>query len=99
MADSQTIAKTIKSGRRRVGLSQARAAADVGVQRLQWIRWERGENVPSEDNRPRVAAILGIAEAAITPDDDPADDPLTRAIRSLVEREVERALRNAVASV
>jgi len=87
------IGRTIKKARRRRGLSQEAAAAAVGVKRLQWIRWEHGHNAPSDENRPKVAALLGCTEAALKYPHGQKSDPLTLLIRDIVEREVARALK------
>lgn len=94
MAELADIADTIKRARKKRGISQERAAREVGVQRLQWIRWERGENAPSDENRPKVAALLGIGERSLICTSDEKIDPFTLMIRQTVEREVARALRS-----
>lgn len=95
MAELADIAQTIKSARLRQGISQANAAAEIGVQRLQWVHWEAGRIAPSDENRPKVAALLDIDERKLRRDPGPRVDPLTRMIREIVESEVERALRRA----
>jgi transcriptional regulator with XRE-family HTH domain len=91
MATQEQIKTTIKRGRLRRGDSQEAAAEIVGVQRLQWIRWEKGTNVPSTVMRRALAAYLEVPEHALMLDPDTAaDDPLTRQIRAIVRDEIER---------
>jgi DNA-binding XRE family transcriptional regulator len=40
-------------------VSQARMAAELGVHRLTFIRWENGTNEPRGENRVRYARLLG----------------------------------------
>ena len=41
------------------GVSQVRMAAELGVHRLTFVRWENGIHEPRGDNRTRYASLLG----------------------------------------
>lgn len=74
-------AAKLKSARRRVGKSQERIAAEVGTSRRHWIRWERGDHLPSADFLARIGEATGqpdaFAEERPTLDeDDEESDPL-----------------------
>jgi transcriptional regulator with XRE-family HTH domain len=51
-------AKTRRAIRLAAGVSQSRMAAELGVHRLTFVRWESGEHEPREGNRERYAELL-----------------------------------------
>lgn len=60
-----TTAQLIARERIRIRKTQAQLAALVGVKRITVARWEHGSHLPGEDSLPRLAAVLGIREAAL----------------------------------
>ncbi len=52
--------------RRNAGLTQAKVAEIVGVDRSQIVRWEQGETDPRGDNRRRYAEALRAMQGAKT---------------------------------
>ena len=51
-------AKTRRAIRLAAGVSQARMAAELGVHRLTFIRWENGTHEPRGDSAERYARLL-----------------------------------------
>src|SRR4051812_40759482 len=64
------IGQAIKAARLQKKLSQERAASLVATSRFQWIRWEKGENVPGGVYAQRIADVLGIDRAALELNED-----------------------------
>ena len=51
----------------RVGLSQARLARTLGVDRMQVVRWVQGEHTPMPERRQEIAVIIdGWTDAEVT---------------------------------
>lgn len=95
-------AALIKKARRNTGLSQEKAARQVGCSRLQWINWEQGVHRPDKYANALVE-VLGLDAKKLKAADGGEDldeaslmAPLTRAINDLVEAQVDRALRDRV---
>jgi transcriptional regulator with XRE-family HTH domain len=74
------IAGRIKRARLRKGLSQAACAELVGVSRMMWLRYERGDGMPSGGNAERLAELLEIPVALFAPSQEgPSRDVLALA--------------------
>lgn len=52
-------AERLKSARLRSGKSQEQIAEEVGTSRRHWIRWERGDHLPTMTFIQRIAAATG----------------------------------------
>jgi transcriptional regulator with XRE-family HTH domain len=73
-------AALIKSARLRKGLSQEKAAQQVGCSRLQWINWEQGVHRPGR-HAAALAGVLGITLDELRAADDEEEaalQPLSR---------------------
>lgn len=88
-------AAKLRSARLRVGKSQERIAAEVGTSRRHWIRWEKGDHLPSPEFMERIGEATGQPEAfqqesGVGQDDEEADPvaALMSAIRRVVRDEV-----------
>lgn len=69
-----TTAETIRSARKRKGLTIPALAAKVGVAPRTVIRWEGGDSLPWAQHLIALAHVLGIAPRLLAiPSDD--DDP------------------------
>lgn len=65
------IAKRIKDGRQRLGMTEAQFAAAVGISRGAVYQWEAGLTAPRRANAPRVAELLGITVSQLmSPEED-----------------------------
>lgn len=64
MSDS-TIADLIRAERKARGVSQARAAEDLGVSGLTFGYWERGVNIPAIRYRARLSRWLQMGSREI----------------------------------
>jgi transcriptional regulator with XRE-family HTH domain len=65
----------LRSARLRTGKSQERIAVEVGTSRRQWLRWEGGYHLPSQEYLDRIGAAVGqenlfAADGDGTPEDD-----------------------------
>lgn len=60
---SPAIARAIRTD---AGVSQARAAREIGVHRLTVVRWETGERKPTGANRVEYARLLERMREAVT---------------------------------
>jgi HTH-type transcriptional regulator/antitoxin MqsA len=56
--------KVRRAIRRAAGVSQVRMAAELGVHRLTFVRWENGTIEPRDRNRERYAKLLGDLQQA-----------------------------------
>lgn len=96
-------AALIRSARRRKGISQATAAANIGCSRLQVIRWEQGLHRPDPLGLgPVVADVLGIEPSRLASADEDDDEEaaavrdLARALQAEVRRQVHAALERSL---
>lgn len=94
----------LKSARLRAGKSQERIAAEVGTSRRHWIRWERGEHIPSSEFLARIGEATGQPEEFVAEEDD--EEPqvpreifggLIDAVRHIVREELSGMQRQDVA--
>jgi transcriptional regulator with XRE-family HTH domain len=60
-----TTAELIARARIRSRKTQAQLAALVGVKRITVARWEHGSHLPGDGSVLRLAAVLGLREAAL----------------------------------
>ena len=75
-------AAIIRSARLRKGMSQERAASEVGCSRLQFIRWEQGIHKPNPDGLGRqLVDVLGLDKSALEGADE--DEEAALPMRSL----------------
>lgn len=92
-------ARKLRSARLRTGKSQERIAAEVGTSRRHWIRWERGDHLPSSEFLARIGEATGqpeefAEERTAEDDDDEESDPvahLMSALRRVVREELKGA--------
>ena len=75
----------IRSIRRKIGASQAQAAAIVGVQRNTWARWERGERRPHRALQGLIRLMPKPERAADKVPDVHQDEPLSWVVRRFTE--------------
>lgn len=90
-------AAKLKSARRRAGKSQERIAAEVGTSRRHWIRWERGDHLPSAEFLARIGEATGqpgafAEERPALDEDDEESDPLTHSFAIPVNVSIDYAL-------
>ncbi len=78
----EEIGGRIRQLRIQAGISQERAAAHAGVSRITWQRYETGEDNPSAQRIPAVAAALDAPIAAIFRADAIADLTLSDETRA-----------------
>jgi transcriptional regulator with XRE-family HTH domain len=86
----------LRSARLRSGKSQERIAAEVGTSRRHWIRWERGDHLPSSEFMAKIGEATGQPEAfaeftVVVDDADEESDPvadLMAALRRVVREEL-----------
>lgn len=99
MARHERIGNAIRSARKRRGWSQDELARRVGASgRLTVIRWEQGIHRPT-DYVDQLADVLGLEPELLADDDSEDRDvyaPLTRAVQTIVEAQVEKALKQRV---
>jgi transcriptional regulator with XRE-family HTH domain len=95
--EKMRMAASLLAARKRAGMSQERAAAQVGTSRRHWIRWESGETMPNPLYLERIAAVLAAPELLDTDDEEEAQvavdlmAPLTRALQDFVRTELAKA--------
>lgn len=92
------MAASLLAARKRAGMSQERAALNVGTSRRHWIRWESGETMPNPLYLDRIAAVLEAPELLDADDDEESSQvgtdlmaPLTRALQDFVQAELAKA--------
>ena len=56
-------AEKLRTARLKAGKSQERIAAEVGTSRRHWIRWERGDHLPTAEFLTRIGEATGQPEA------------------------------------
>jgi transcriptional regulator with XRE-family HTH domain len=56
--DNERYRTPLREALEQVGLSQARLARTLGVDRMQVVRWVQGEHTPMPERREEIAAIL-----------------------------------------
>lgn len=94
------IAGRIRQARLRKGLSQAACAQTVGVSRMMWLRYERGDGIPTGGNATRVAELLSLPPSLFAPQQDgPSRDvlALARLLESMLESMVTARVEDRVA--
>lgn len=90
-------ASLIRKARRHKGLSQEKAAQQVGCSRLQWINWEQGLHRPTKYTG-QLVEVLGVDSEMLESADGGLDEahdlmaPLTDAIAAIVAMQVKREL-------
>jgi transcriptional regulator with XRE-family HTH domain len=76
----------LRVARLAAGKSQERIAAEVGTSRRQWLRWEGGYHLPSQEYLDRIGAAVGQANLfAADGDGTPEDDDEEAASMRLLE--------------
>src|SRR4051812_31274226 len=89
------IGQAIRAARLKKKWSQEHAAAQVGISRMQWIRWEQGLHKPKGDSATRLTAALGLASSLLEDDEEvrrSLETDLNQAIARAVNHAVERAV-------
>lgn len=86
--------ESLRTARKRAGMSQERAAAEVGTSRRHWIRWESGETSPNPAYLERIASVLDAPELLEADEDEEAASmqPLGRDIGELFAALIDRAV-------
>lgn len=56
----KTIGRNIRSARAAIGLTQEKAALQLGISQLHWGRLERGERPAGLEQLARIAQVLGV---------------------------------------
>ncbi len=70
-----TMGDRIRTCRERAMLSQEKVAELVGVSRQAVTKWEKDQSRPSCENLLRLAEVLGVTVADLTPEEPPAAPP------------------------
>jgi transcriptional regulator with XRE-family HTH domain len=95
-------AARLRSARLRSGKSQERIAEEVGTSRRHWIRWERGDHLPSREFLDRIGEATGQPKSFAmfqTDDNDEEGDQVAfgDAMQRLFDRAVDAALERKLA--
>lgn len=61
----KTIGRNIRSARAAIGLTQEKAALQLGISQLHWGRLERGERPAGLEQLARIAQVLGVSTASL----------------------------------
>ena len=62
---SKSFADMLRSRRLRAGMSQRRAASEIGVSHAAWSAWETGKASPLVGRLPALARLFGISTTAL----------------------------------
>lgn len=94
--DKREVARAIRNARYRLGLSQETCAARVGVSRMQWIRYERGDNSPKGDHALAISVLLSLPPSlfAARAETGVLVARIVRDIEALVDLRVDERLRS-----